>query len=69
MTTSLPGDVFVKATEAIRAGDVDGWLARCHDDVVLEFPYAPAGRPRRVEGRRLPPSTCARSPRRSSSSA
>lgn len=51
MTTSLPGDVFVEATEAIRAGDVDGWLARCHDDVVLEFPYAPVGRPRRVEGK------------------
>ena len=51
MTTSTPGDVFVEATEAIRAGDVDGWLATCRDDVVLEFPYAPEGRPRRIEGK------------------
>lgn len=43
--------MFVEATEAIRTGDADGWLARCHDDVVLEFPYAPAGRPQRVEGK------------------
>ncbi len=53
MTDSTPGAVFAAATAAISAGDVDGWLAHCRDDVVLEFPpYAPpTGRPRRVEGK------------------
>jgi len=51
MTDSGPGAVFAAATAAIFDGDVDGWLAHCRDDVVLEFPYAPAGRPRRVEGK------------------
>jgi uncharacterized protein len=51
MTESTPGDVFTAATTAFSRGDIDGWLARAHDDIVLEFPYAPAGRPRRVEGK------------------
>lgn len=51
MTESSPGAVFAAATAAIFNGDLDGWLARCRDDVVLEFPYAPTGRPQRVEGK------------------
>ena len=51
MTDPSPGAVFAAATAAIMNGDVDGWLAQCRDDVVLEFPYAPTGRPRRVEGK------------------
>ncbi|WP_173008522.1 nuclear transport factor 2 family protein [Mycolicibacterium sp. P1-18] len=51
MTDSRPGAVFAAATAAITDGDVGGWLALCREDVVLEFPYAPAGRPRRVEGK------------------
>ena len=51
MAETTPGEVFTAATTAIRHGDLDGWLARAHDDIVLEFPYAPAGRPTRVEGK------------------
>jgi uncharacterized protein len=51
MTDTSPEAVFAAATAAISNGDVDGWLALCRDDVVLEFPYAPTGRPRRVEGK------------------
>jgi len=51
MTDSSPAEVFAAATAAISAGDVDGWLARCRDDVVLEFPYAPTSRPQRVAGK------------------
>jgi uncharacterized protein len=46
-----PATVFTAATTAIMEGDVDAWLDRCRDDVVLEFPYAPPGRPSRVEGK------------------
>jgi uncharacterized protein len=51
MTHTDPGEVFTKATTAISEGDVDGWLAQCRDDIILEFPYAPPGRPSRVEGK------------------
>jgi uncharacterized protein len=51
MTDTTPGDVFTAATQAFSRGDTDGWLALAHDDIVLEFPYAPPGRPARVEGK------------------
>lgn len=51
MSTITAGEVFAQATEAISKGDVDGWLAHCRDDVVVEFPYAPPGRPTRVAGK------------------
>ena len=50
-TDTTPGEVFTQAMTAITSGDVQGWMARCHDDIVLEFPFAPPGRPRRVEGK------------------
>ncbi|MGH3640456.1 MAG: nuclear transport factor 2 family protein [Mycobacterium sp.] len=50
-TGSTPGEVFAMAMTAISSGDVEGWLAQCTDDVVVEFPFAPPGRPRRVAGR------------------
>src|SRR5689334_6143445 len=51
MVYTDPAEVFTKATTAITEGDIEGWLAQCRDDIVLEFPYAPSGRPRRVEGK------------------
>lgn len=51
MTESIPGDVFTLATTAFSRGDIDGWLALAHDDIVLELPYAPPGRPDRVDGK------------------
>lgn len=52
MTETTPREVFTAATTAFSRGDIDGWLARAHDDIVLEFPYAPPGSPTRVEGKR-----------------
>lgn len=51
MPETTPGDVFTQATTAFSEGDVDGWLALAHDDIVLELPYAPPGNPDRVEGK------------------
>ena len=51
MTDATPGDVLIAATRAFAAGDIDGWLARAHDDIVLELPYAPPGNPNRIEGK------------------
>lgn len=50
-TGRTPGDVFTAAMTAISSGDMEGWLAQCTDDVVVEFPFAPPGRPRRVKGK------------------
>ena len=33
------------------AKDMKGWSLLCADDVVAEFPFAPEGSPRRLEGR------------------
>lgn len=33
------------------AKDMKGWSQLCADDVVAEFPFAPEGSPRRLEGR------------------
>ena len=33
------------------AKDMRGWSLLCADDVVAEFPFAPTGSPRRLEGR------------------
>jgi len=51
MSDTTPGDVFAAATDAFVNGDPQGWLALAHPDIVLEFPFAPAGLPRRVEGK------------------
>ena len=51
MSETTPGDVFAAATNAFISGDAQGWLAHAHPDMVLEFPFAPPGRPRRVEGK------------------
>jgi ketosteroid isomerase-like protein len=50
-TTSSASEVFQQALAGIQAGDLSDLLERCTDDVVFEFPFAPADRPGRVEGR------------------
>jgi ketosteroid isomerase-like protein len=49
MTTAV--EVFGTLAQNLGTGDVDALLAQCVDDVVFEFPFAPDGRPRRVEGK------------------
>ncbi len=48
--TSAPG-WFIAAQDALHAGDVAGFLEMYADDAVHEFPWAPEGRPQRLEGK------------------
>ncbi|WP_214106146.1 nuclear transport factor 2 family protein [Acrocarpospora catenulata] len=48
---TTPAEIFSSALGSLRNGDVAGWVDLCAEDVVFEFPYAPAGRPRRLEGK------------------
>src|ERR1700677_601905 len=49
-TSDLP-EWFARAVESLAAGDVDGWMAIYTPDAVHEFPFAPEGAVRRLEGR------------------
>ena len=42
---------FTKALDSLRAGDVDGFIEMYDDEAVHEFPFAPVGRPQRLEGK------------------
>ena len=44
-------DIFQVSLRAMQSGDVGTYIALCTDDVVFEFPFAPPGRPVRVEGK------------------
>jgi len=48
---STAAEILEEAMPAMLRGDVEELLGRCTEDVVFEFPFAPEGRPRRVEGR------------------
>jgi uncharacterized protein len=48
--TTLPS-WFADAVTALQAGDVDGWMAIYAADAIHEFPFAPPGAPKRLEGR------------------
>jgi hypothetical protein len=45
MTTSAAPEWFTATLEALRAGDVDGFVQMYDDDAVHEFPFTPEGRP------------------------
>ncbi|MFC0531564.1 nuclear transport factor 2 family protein [Phytohabitans kaempferiae] len=49
---TTPTEIFRSALASLRSGDVTGWVDLCAEDVVFEFPYAPAGRPQRLEGKK-----------------
>jgi uncharacterized protein len=44
-------DVYRHSLNLLLGKDMDGWTALCDDDVVIEFPFAPAGFPPRLEGK------------------
>ncbi|WP_079027780.1 nuclear transport factor 2 family protein [Streptomyces rimosus] len=46
-----PADLFHHATRLLLAKDMDGWIALCADDVLVEFPFAPPGYPTKLVGR------------------
>ncbi|MCP1237780.1 nuclear transport factor 2 family protein [Gluconobacter kondonii] len=49
-TSELP-DGLENAQDALRAGDIAGWMAIYADDACHEFPFAPEGAPRELIGR------------------
>lgn len=46
-----PEAVFREALSRLANQDLDGWMALCADDIVFEFPFAPDGRPKRLDGK------------------
>jgi ketosteroid isomerase-like protein len=44
-------EVFQRAIDLLRADEIDAWLDLCHHDMVMEFPFAPAPSPRRIDGK------------------
>lgn len=50
-TTSVLPTWLADALRALAAGDVDGYLSAYAPDAVHEFPFAPEGRVRRLDGR------------------
>lgn len=51
MNHPTPTEVFQQVLAGLKAGDVQALLDRCTEDVVFEFPFAPHGRPTRLEGK------------------
>jgi len=50
MSPTLPA-WFTRAIEALEAGDIDRWMEIYTSDAVHEFPFAPEGAIRQLEGR------------------
>ncbi|MER6336210.1 nuclear transport factor 2 family protein [Streptomyces tendae] len=50
-TPMPPSDLFRHGLRLLLDKDIDGWVGQWADDGVMEFPFAPEGRPRRLEGR------------------
>ncbi|MFF3641624.1 nuclear transport factor 2 family protein [Streptomyces sp. NPDC002564] len=46
-----PEDVFRHGIELLLAKDFDGWVELVAEDGVFEFPFAPPGAPRRLDGK------------------
>ncbi|MBC3984448.1 nuclear transport factor 2 family protein [Streptomyces sp. AC536] len=46
-----PADLFRHGLRLPLAKDIDGWVALSDERVLVEFPYAPPGYPRRLTGR------------------
>lgn len=44
-------DLLRHSLDIFLAKDMKGWSDLCHEDVVVEFPFAPEGSPSRLEGR------------------
>lgn len=44
-------ELLQRSLDTFLAKDMRGWSLHCADNVVAEFPFAPEGSPRRLEGR------------------
>ena len=51
MTVTNAPAWFTRALDALRAGDVATYVEIYDDNAVHEFPFAPEGRPQRLEGK------------------
>jgi ketosteroid isomerase-like protein len=51
MSSPTPTELFQQILTGMGAGDPQALLGRCRDEVVFEFPFAPDGRPKKVEGK------------------
>ncbi|GAB2486745.1 nuclear transport factor 2 family protein [Nocardiopsis aegyptia] len=52
MTThTRPADLFREGLCRLLDKDITGWIGLWAEDGVMEFPFAPPGRPKRLEGR------------------
>ena len=52
MSNTLPAvDLLRRGLDRFLAKDMKGWTDLCDEKVVAEFPFAPEGSPRRIEGR------------------
>ncbi|MEV6167420.1 nuclear transport factor 2 family protein [Streptomyces sp. NPDC051954] len=49
--TLTSADMLRRSLDTFLAKDMKGWTELCDEHVVLEFPFAPAGSPVRLEGR------------------
>ncbi len=50
-TSSCPTDLYRRSLRLLLDKDIAGWVALWDDDGVLEFPFAPEGWPKRLEGK------------------
>jgi hypothetical protein len=46
-----PAELFRRSLDAFLAQDMRAWADLCAEDVLVEFPFAPAGTPSRLDGR------------------
>ncbi|MFJ3445108.1 nuclear transport factor 2 family protein [Streptomyces sp. NPDC086081] len=49
--STSPADLFRESLRLLLDKDIAGWVALWHDEGVMEFPFAPDGWPRRLEGK------------------
>ncbi|MCM2412659.1 nuclear transport factor 2 family protein [Streptomyces sp. RKAG290] len=50
-TDTAPAELFRHGLQLLLDKDIPGWVGLWDEDGVLEFPFAPDGWPRRLEGR------------------
>lgn len=49
---TCPADLYRHSLRLLLDKDIPAWVALWAEDGLMEFPFAPAGRPRRLEGRK-----------------
>ncbi|WP_395298172.1 nuclear transport factor 2 family protein [Kitasatospora hibisci] len=49
--TTSPAELYRHSLRLLLAKDIPGWVGLWAEHGVMEFPFAPPGRPRRLEGR------------------